>query len=86
MALAARRVCDLGHVAPARAIGKIPKLGTLEVVAPGVLANDNDVDTPHSGLSAILVTGPAHAASNAAAVSVDLPEPLLPVIRHPVPA
>jgi len=31
--------------------------------ASGVLANDTDVDTPHSSLTAILVTGPAHAQS-----------------------
>jgi VCBS repeat-containing protein len=31
--------------------------------ASGVLANDTDVDTAHSSLTAVLVTGPAHAAS-----------------------
>src|SRR4029079_6798649 len=35
----------------------------LSVAAPGVLGNDNDVDTPPSGLSAVLLAGPAHAAS-----------------------
>ncbi|HEY2988555.1 MAG TPA: Ig-like domain-containing protein, partial [Candidatus Binatia bacterium] len=34
----------------------------LEVAAAGVLANDNDVDTPAANLTAILVTGPSHAA------------------------
>ena len=31
--------------------------------ASGVLANDTDSDTPHSSLTAVQVTGPAHAAS-----------------------
>jgi VCBS repeat-containing protein len=35
----------------------------LSVLAAGVLANDNDIDTPASNLTAILVTGPTHAAS-----------------------
>jgi VCBS repeat-containing protein len=35
--------------------------GTLSVIAPGVLGNDTDVDSP--SLTAVLVTGPAHAAS-----------------------
>ena len=35
----------------------------LEVSAPGVLANDNDIDTPQANLTAILVTEPSHAAS-----------------------
>jgi RHS repeat-associated protein len=34
----------------------------LEVAALGVLANDNDVDTPAANLTAVLVSGPAHAA------------------------
>ncbi len=34
----------------------------LTLFAPGVLGNDNDVDTPQLGLTAILVTGPSHAA------------------------
>ena len=36
---------------------------TLEVPAPGVLANDNDIDTPQTSLTAILVTEPSRAAS-----------------------
>ena len=36
---------------------------TLTVDAPGILANDNDIDTPISSLTATLVTGPSHAAS-----------------------
>src|SRR5213078_599103 len=35
--------------------------GTLSVPAPGVLANDTDVDSPT--LTAVLVSSPAHAAS-----------------------
>ncbi len=35
----------------------------LSMGAPGVLGNDNDIDTPASSLTAILVTGPGHAAS-----------------------
>ncbi|MEA2568913.1 MAG: hypothetical protein QOI24_914 [Acidobacteriota bacterium] len=35
--------------------------GTINMVAPGVLANDNDPDSP--SLTAILVSGPAHASS-----------------------
>ncbi len=36
---------------------------SLDVLARGVLANDNDIDTPQADLTAILVTGPSHAAS-----------------------
>ena len=36
---------------------------SLDVLARGVLANDNDIDTPQANLTAILVTGPTHAAS-----------------------
>jgi len=36
---------------------------TLSIFAPGVLGNDTDVDTPAASLTAILVTGPSHAAS-----------------------
>ncbi len=36
---------------------------TLNVFAPGVLANDNDIDTPVSSLTAILVTAPSRAAT-----------------------
>ncbi|MDO8629540.1 MAG: tandem-95 repeat protein, partial [Phycisphaerales bacterium] len=36
---------------------------TLTAGAPGVLGNDNDIDTPAASLTAILVTGPSHAAS-----------------------
>ena len=36
---------------------------SLDVLARGVLANDNDIDTPQANLTAILVTGPSHAAS-----------------------
>ena len=32
----------------------------LNIAAAGVLANDSDVDTPAAGLSAVLVSGPAH--------------------------
>ena len=35
--------------------------GTLSIAAPGVLGNDSDVDSP--SLTAVLVSGPAHAAS-----------------------
>ncbi|HKO59437.1 MAG TPA: Ig-like domain-containing protein, partial [Thermoanaerobaculia bacterium] len=34
--------------------------GTLTVLAPGVLGNDTDVDTPIGSLTAVLVSGPAH--------------------------
>jgi PKD domain/Bacterial Ig domain/Right handed beta helix region len=36
---------------------------TLNVPLSGVLANDNDLDTPLAGRTAILLTGPSHAAS-----------------------
>ncbi len=36
---------------------------SLDILARGVLANDNDIDTPQANLAAILVTGPTHAAS-----------------------
>jgi RHS repeat-associated protein len=35
----------------------------LTLFAPGVLGNDNDIDTPAAGLTAILVAGPSHAAA-----------------------
>jgi hypothetical protein len=35
----------------------------LSVGAPGVLGNDTDIDTPASSLTAILLSGPSHAAS-----------------------
>jgi VCBS repeat-containing protein len=35
--------------------------GTFTLPAPGVLANDTDVDTPPASLTAVLVTGPANA-------------------------
>jgi len=35
--------------------------GSFTLPAPGVLANDTDVDTPPASLSAVLVTGPANA-------------------------
>jgi VCBS repeat-containing protein len=34
--------------------------GTLTVLAPGVLANDTDADSPAASLSAVLVSNPAH--------------------------
>jgi VCBS repeat-containing protein len=39
----------------------VPEGGTLNVATPGVLANDTDVDSPT--LTAVLVSGPAHASS-----------------------
>ncbi len=35
----------------------------LSIPVPGVLANDNDLDTPLAGRTAILIAGPSHAAS-----------------------
>ncbi|TMA65570.1 MAG: tandem-95 repeat protein, partial [Deltaproteobacteria bacterium] len=35
----------------------------LGIPVPGVLANDNDLDTPLAGRTAILIAGPSHAAS-----------------------
>src|SRR5205823_1940947 len=35
--------------------------GTLNVAAPGVLGNDSDIDSP--SITAVLVSGPAHASS-----------------------
>ncbi|TMA82411.1 MAG: tandem-95 repeat protein, partial [Deltaproteobacteria bacterium] len=35
----------------------------LNIAAPGVLANDNDTDTPLTNRTAILIAGPSHAAS-----------------------
>ena len=35
----------------------------LSIGAPGVLGNDNDIDTPAANLTAVLVSGPSHAAS-----------------------
>jgi VCBS repeat-containing protein len=39
----------------------VPEGGTLNIASPGVLANDTDVDSPT--LTAVLVSGPAHASS-----------------------
>ena len=39
----------------------VPTGGSFTLPAPGVLANDTDVDTPPASLSAVLVTGPANA-------------------------
>ncbi|MGA8809941.1 MAG: Ig-like domain-containing protein, partial [Thermoanaerobaculia bacterium] len=39
----------------------VPEGGTLNIATPGVLANDTDVDSPT--LTAVLVSGPAHASS-----------------------
>jgi hypothetical protein len=38
-------------------------VGILVLVGVGVLANDTDIDTPHSSLTAVLVTPPSHATS-----------------------
>ena len=39
----------------------VPEGGTLNIASPGVLANDTDADSP--SLTAVLVSGPAHASS-----------------------